>query len=126
MATLGGMERGPRTPPGPGAHRAADPGVVAAAVTVREATRRALDVVAPLAPLEVALADARGCLLAQDVQADTPLPPVDLADGDGYAVRAAYMPSRGRRAFTEATTAEYHGVGAESLARLVRDINQAV
>lgn len=47
-------------------------------------------------------------------------------DGDGYAVRAAYMPSRGRRAFTETTTAEYHGVGAESLARLVRDINQAV
>ena len=89
MATLGGMERGPRTPPRPGARRAADPGVVAAAVTVREATRRALDVVAPLAPLEVALADARGCLLAQDVQADTPLPPVDLAAFDGYAVRAA-------------------------------------
>jgi len=48
------------------------------------------------------------------------------ADGDLYTVRAAYMPSRGRNAYTETTTAEYHGVGAESLGWLVRTINQAV
>ena len=42
-----------------------------------------------LAPEEVALGESRGRVLAEDVVADTDLPPFDRALMDGYAVRAA-------------------------------------
>ncbi len=42
-----------------------------------------------LAPESVALAAARGRVLAEDVIADSDLPPFDRAQMDGYAVRAA-------------------------------------
>ena len=41
-----------------------------------------------LAPVTVALEEARGRVLAEDVTADTDLPPFDRALMDGYAVRA--------------------------------------
>ena len=50
--------------------------------------RQILAAVAPLPELELRLLDAHGCVLAQDVVADAPLPPYDTALVDGYAVRA--------------------------------------
>ena len=41
----------------------------------------------PLPDLEVTLLDAHGCVLAQDVVADAPLPRFDNSSMDGYAVR---------------------------------------
>jgi molybdopterin molybdotransferase len=48
-----------------------------------------LQVVQPLAPLEVGLLDAHGCVLAEDVVAPAPLPGFDNSAMDGYAVRSA-------------------------------------
>lgn len=48
-----------------------------------------LRVVQPLAPLEVGLLDAHGCVLAEDVVAPGPLPGFDNSAMDGYAVRSA-------------------------------------
>ena len=42
----------------------------------------------PLAPVELALAEAEGCVLAADVTAGYPLPSFDNSAMDGYAVRA--------------------------------------
>src|SRR5919107_4492724 len=57
-------------------------------IPVEEAIRIILEKAAPL-PLEsVALADALGRVLAEDVAADTDLPPFDRAQMDGYAVRS--------------------------------------
>ncbi|MGB8652135.1 MAG: gephyrin-like molybdotransferase Glp [Mycobacteriales bacterium] len=48
-----------------------------------------LSVVQPLAPLEVGLLDAHGCILAEDVVATAPLPGFDNSAMDGYAVRTS-------------------------------------
>ena len=42
---------------------------------------------APLAPLELQLLDAHGCILAEDVASTVDLPPFDNSSMDGYAVR---------------------------------------
>jgi molybdopterin molybdotransferase len=47
-----------------------------------------LATVQPLAPLEVELERALGCVLAEDVSSPVPLPPFDNSAMDGYAVRA--------------------------------------
>jgi len=57
--------------------------------TVDEHLAEVLEVVQPLAPLEVGLLDAHGCVLAEDVVAPAPLPGFDNSAMDGYAVRAA-------------------------------------
>jgi molybdopterin molybdotransferase len=57
--------------------------------TVDEHLAEVLQVVQPLAPLEVGLLDAHGCVLAEDVVAPAPLPGFDNSAMDGYAVRAA-------------------------------------
>jgi molybdopterin molybdotransferase len=43
----------------------------------------------PLTPVELALAEVEGCVLAADVTAGHPLPPFDNSAMDGYAVRAS-------------------------------------
>src|SRR5205807_6973245 len=48
-----------------------------------------LELIQPLAPLEVGLLDAHGCVLAEDVVAPAPLPGFDNSAMDGYAVRSA-------------------------------------
>jgi molybdopterin molybdotransferase len=48
-----------------------------------------LRAVAPLPPLPLPLADAHGCVLAEDVTAAAPLPGFDNSAMDGYAVRLA-------------------------------------
>ncbi len=57
--------------------------------TVDEHLADVLSVVQPLAPLEMGLLDAHGCVLAEDVVATGPLPGFDNSAMDGYAVRAA-------------------------------------
>jgi len=49
--------------------------------------------IGPLAPLELTLLDAHGCVLAEDVAATHPLPPFDNSAMDGYAVRAVDVAS---------------------------------
>ncbi|HEX6921532.1 MAG TPA: gephyrin-like molybdotransferase Glp [Actinomycetes bacterium] len=41
----------------------------------------------PIAPLELQLLDAHGCILAETVRSDVDLPPFDNSSMDGYAVR---------------------------------------
>ena len=57
--------------------------------SVDEHLAEVLSVVGPLAPLEVGLLDAHGCVLAEDVRSNGPVPSFDNASMDGYAVRVA-------------------------------------
>lgn len=50
--------------------------------------RRCLDAVRPLLPVDLALLDAQGCVLAQDVTSPLDLPGFDNSAMDGYAVHA--------------------------------------
>ena len=61
--------------------------------SVDEHLSEVLHLVQPLAPLEVGLLDAHGCVLAEDVVASGPLPGFDNSAMDGYAVRAADLAS---------------------------------
>ena len=56
-------------------------------LTVDDARRRVLDAVAPVAAVDVRVADARGLVLATDLVAPHPLPRFDNSAMDGYAVR---------------------------------------
>src|SRR5918912_2411218 len=58
-------------------------------IPVTEAIRIVLEKAAPLPIEDVALDEALGRVLAEDVSADTDLPPFDRAQMDGYAVRSA-------------------------------------
>ena len=57
-------------------------------IPVEEAIRIVVEKAAPLASEEVALADSLGRVTAEDVAADSDLPPFDRAQMDGYAVRS--------------------------------------
>jgi molybdenum cofactor synthesis domain-containing protein len=57
-------------------------------IPVSEAIRLVLDKTEPLPSERVPLADALGRVLAEDVAADSDLPPFDRAQMDGYAVRS--------------------------------------
>ena len=52
----------------------------------------------PVAPLDLQLLDAHGCILAETVTAEVDLPPFDNASHDGYAVRFADVSSASRTA----------------------------
>ena len=56
-------------------------------ISVEEHLARILSVVEPLAPLQLGLTDAHGCVLTEDVVAQAPLPGFDNSSQDGYAVR---------------------------------------
>ncbi|HLF70533.1 MAG TPA: gephyrin-like molybdotransferase Glp [Dehalococcoidia bacterium] len=58
-------------------------------ISVEEARARILEVVSRLEPETVALADALGQVLAEDVTSPMTIPPLDNTGMDGYAVRAA-------------------------------------
>jgi molybdenum cofactor synthesis domain-containing protein len=58
-------------------------------IPFEEAQRRIVERLAPLTPRTVALRDARGLVLAEDVVAPEPVPPFANTAMDGYAVRAA-------------------------------------
>jgi molybdopterin molybdotransferase len=57
-------------------------------ITVSEAVRTVLEKTEPLEAVRVPLADAVGRVLAEDVFADSDLPPFDRAQMDGYALRS--------------------------------------
>lgn len=57
-------------------------------ISVAEAVRIILEQTRPLPRESVALEEALGRVLAEDVEADTDLPPFDRAQMDGYAVRS--------------------------------------
>jgi len=54
-----------------------------------------LNGVHPLTELDLTLLDAQGCVLAEDVVAQAPLPAFDNAAVDGYAVRLSDVASAG-------------------------------
>jgi molybdopterin molybdotransferase len=56
--------------------------------TVAEQLSRVLETIGSVDPIELALLDAQGLLLAEQVLADAPLPGFDNSAMDGYAVRA--------------------------------------
>lgn len=62
-------------------------------IDVAAAIARVLAAARPGAPVRVALADARGRVLASDLRAPWALPAADLAALDGFAVRAAQLAS---------------------------------
>ena len=55
--------------------------------SVPEQLAAVLGAVGPVAPLDVVLADAAGCVLAEDLTAEHDVPPGALAGCDGYALR---------------------------------------
>ncbi|MBC7292426.1 MAG: molybdopterin molybdotransferase MoeA [Actinotalea sp.] len=76
----------------------------------------------PVAPLDVVLADAAGCVLAEDVVVGADVPDRDVAACDGYAVRTVdLVPPGGTGAPPDVTLAvlEDVGVGAVAPGRLV-------
>lgn len=64
------------------------PGQNAGMRSVQDHLAGVLAAVGPVAPLDVVLADAVGCILAADVVASSDLPALRLAERDGYAVAA--------------------------------------
>jgi molybdopterin molybdotransferase len=62
-------------------------------VSVEEARERVLSQVAPLAPLQLPLTEAYGCVLAEDVVSTHDLPVFASSAMDGFAVRAADVSS---------------------------------
>lgn len=54
--------------------------------SVQDQLAAVLAAVGPVAPLDVALSDAAGCILAEDVVAPVPVPPLPVAARDGYAI----------------------------------------
>ncbi len=58
-------------------------------ISVEEHLETILAAVHPLAPREVSLSEAHGCVLAQDVESRVSLPGFDNSAMDGYAIRAA-------------------------------------
>ncbi|MDP9343649.1 MAG: molybdopterin molybdotransferase MoeA [Actinomycetota bacterium] len=58
-------------------------------VSVEEARERILSRIQPLAPIELPLQEAFGCVLAEDVVADVNLPEFSSSAMDGFAVRSA-------------------------------------
>ncbi len=56
-------------------------------ISVEEHLAAMLAGIEPVAPLDLQLLDAHGCILAEGVQADVDLPPFDNSAMDGYAVR---------------------------------------
>ncbi|MEJ7712530.1 MAG: hypothetical protein WKF84_22445 [Pyrinomonadaceae bacterium] len=57
-------------------------------ISVAEALRIILEQARPLAVETVSPEDSLGRILAEDIIADTDLPPFDRAQVDGYAVRS--------------------------------------
>lgn len=58
-------------------------------LTVDDARRHILDAITPLDPLELAIAEAHGSVLAEEVCAAEDLPPFPSSALDGYAIRSA-------------------------------------
>jgi molybdopterin molybdotransferase len=58
-------------------------------ISVEDARERVLSSIAPLAPLQLPLTDAYGCVVAEDIVSTISLPEFASSGMDGFAVRAA-------------------------------------
>ncbi len=58
-------------------------------LSVQDARKLLIEAVSPMPPRKVKLPEARGCVLAEDVVAETSLPGWDNSAVDGYAVRSS-------------------------------------
>ncbi|MFQ5731404.1 MAG: gephyrin-like molybdotransferase Glp [Planctomycetaceae bacterium] len=74
-------------------------------LSVDDALAEIVTAVTPFEPQSIALADALGLFLAEDVVSDTDSPPFDKALMDGYAVRAADIDGNARLIVTGEVTA---------------------
>jgi len=81
-------------------------------VPVEEAQRKILSQVKPLAPLQLPLAEAYGCVLAEEIVATKDLPEFPSSGMDGFAVRASDV-----AAATPATPVELKIVGRAMIGR---------
>jgi molybdenum cofactor synthesis domain-containing protein len=70
-------------------------------IPLSEAIELVLGRVAPLAAVELPLAEARGCVTAADVVAGAAVPPFDNTAVDGFALRAADVAGASQRAPAE-------------------------
>src|SRR5689334_14992910 len=61
---------------------------IASLTPIGDVLRRIDELVQPVAPREIALADAEGCVLAEDVTVAAPVPAVPTLLRDGWTVRA--------------------------------------
>ena len=87
---------------------AQDPGIANGSLLSVDAYQAAiLAAISPLPPVSLGLADAEGCVLAEDVTAAVSLPSFDNSSMDGYAVHAADTThSSERKPLTLEVTAE--------------------
>ena len=58
-------------------------------ISVEDAREHVLSSIAPLAPLQLPLTDAYGCVVAEDIVATVSMPEFASSGMDGFAVRAA-------------------------------------
>ena len=87
-------------------------------LTVEEYLERVLESVQPLAPLDLPLAEANGCVLQEDVAALWPLPSFDNSSMDGYAVMHADIAGASENNPVELTVIDDIPAGFRSLETL--------
>ncbi len=71
-----------------GSHHDHDHGPVTGLISVEEARERILSAIQPLAPIELPLQEAIGCVVSTDTVAEGHLPEFSSSAMDGYAVRS--------------------------------------
>jgi molybdopterin molybdotransferase len=74
--------------PSSGSHHEHDHGPSSGLLPVEEARERILSAIQPLAPIELPLQEAQGCVVAADAVAQVHLPEFSSSAMDGYAVRS--------------------------------------
>lgn len=63
--------------------------MTASMIPLDHARRRVLDSASPLAPIDLPLIEAHGCVLARNVEAEYDIPSFSSSEADGFALRAA-------------------------------------
>ena len=81
-------------------------------LSVEEALEKILSYVSPMAPVEVALPDALGLTLAEEVTSPLDLPPLDNSAMDGFAVRYEDVAGAGQHSPVELPVIGYVQAGA--------------
>ena len=94
-------------------------------LTVDEYRERILASVGILAPLELPLPLAHGCVLAQDVTAPWPLPSFDNSSMDGYAVVASDIAASSAAAPVALAVVDDVPAGSRASVRVEPEIGRA-
>ena len=85
---------------------------VAGLLSVEDARRNVLSEIHPLAPLQLPLTEAFGCVIAEDIVADRDLPEFASSAMDGFAVRSSDV-----RGATPTSPVELKIVGSARIGR---------